>query len=83
MTYSTKAPTAGKRGVRANGAPPPSALAHTIANACLRMGGISRSTIYNMIKAGRVRTIEIGGRTMVADSECQRVVAEAIAAAQV
>jgi len=56
-------------------------LVHTIPAACARLGGISRSTIYNMIKAGRVRTIEIGGRTMVTDVECQRVVAAAQAAA--
>jgi hypothetical protein len=65
-----------------NDAPAPQSLAHTIPNACLRMGGISRSTLYNMIKAGRVRTVEIGGRTMVTDAECHRVVAEAAAAAQ-
>jgi hypothetical protein len=40
-------------------------LAHTIPAACARLGGISRSSLYNMIKAGRVRTIEIGGRTTV------------------
>jgi hypothetical protein len=55
-------------------------LAHTIPAACARLGGISRSSLYNMIKAGRVRTIEIGGRVMVSDQECQRVVAAAPAA---
>jgi hypothetical protein len=55
-------------------------LVHTIPAACARLGGISRSTIYNMIKMGRVRTIEIGGRTMITDQECQRVVDAAQAA---
>jgi hypothetical protein len=52
-------------------------LAHTIPAACARLGGISRSSLYNMIKAGRVRTIEIGGRVMISDEECCRVVAAA------
>jgi hypothetical protein len=79
MTYSTRATTAGGRGHKP--VAPPTPLAHTVKNACVRLGGISPSTFYNMVKAKRVRTIEIGGRTMVADTECQRVVAMAVAEA--
>ena len=38
--------------------------------------GISRSNLYKMAKAGKIRLITIGGRTVVPDSESERVLAE-------
>jgi excisionase family DNA binding protein len=36
--------------------------------------GISRTTIYNLAAAGKIRLIKIGGRTLVPESEIDRLV---------
>lgn len=37
----------------------------TIPQACRAMGGISRSTLYGLIRAGHVRTLHVGRRVFV------------------
>lgn len=49
---------------------------HSIPEASKRLGGLSRSIIYLEIKAGRLRTVKIGGRTFIAEAELARYVAE-------
>lgn len=51
-------------------------LAHNVKDAAARIG-ISRSRCYELIKSGRIRSITIGGLTLVTETELQRVVAEA------
>lgn len=36
--------------------------------------GLSRTTIYNLAAAGKIRLIKIGGRTLVPESEIDRLV---------
>ncbi|WP_036212698.1 helix-turn-helix transcriptional regulator [Novilysobacter arseniciresistens] len=55
-------------------------LAHRIPDACQRIG-LGRSSLYELIKAGRLKTVRIAGRTLVPESELQRLVAEAEAEA--
>ena len=55
-------------------------LAHRIPEACQRIG-ISRSSLYELIKGGRVITVRIAGRTLVPESELQRLMLEAKASA--
>ena len=42
--------------------------------------GIGRSTIYELIGARELRTFKIGNRTLIAESELQRFVAERMGA---
>lgn len=51
-------------------------LAHRIPDACQRIG-LGRSSIYELIKAGDLRTIKIAGRTLVPESELQRLIESA------
>lgn len=50
-------------------------LANQIPDVCRRLG-IGRSLLYELIKNGRIRSIKIGSRTLVPESELQRFVAE-------
>ena len=43
------------------------------------LGGIGRSTLYELIGRGDLRTIKIGRRTFIALTELERFVAEASA----
>jgi excisionase family DNA binding protein len=52
-------------------------LVHRINNACSRLG-ISRTTLYALIKEEKLRTFQIGGRVVIAESELQRFVAQAM-----
>ncbi|MBQ4853219.1 helix-turn-helix domain-containing protein [Rhodanobacter sp. B2A1Ga4] len=54
-----------------------SPLVHQVDAAARRLG-VSRRTFYLMVKDGRLRTFKIAGRVVVAESELQRVVAEAM-----
>jgi predicted site-specific integrase-resolvase len=38
--------------------------------------GISRSYLYALAKAGKIRLTKIGGRTVVPDAESERLIAE-------
>lgn len=48
-------------------------LSHTIPNACRRLG-ISRTTLYELVRLGELKTIKIGGRTLVPESELQKAI---------
>jgi excisionase family DNA binding protein len=54
-------------------------LAHQIPAACHRVG-IGRTTLYELIKQGRIRTIKVGTRTLVPESELQRFISERLQA---
>lgn len=51
----------------------PNLLANRIQDACRRLG-VGRSTLYELIKAGEIRTIKIGTRTLVPEDELQKVI---------
>ncbi|MFK2929285.1 helix-turn-helix domain-containing protein [Dyella agri] len=52
-------------------------LVHQVDAAARRLG-VSRRTFYALVKEGRLHTFRIGGRVVVAETELQRVVAEAM-----
>lgn len=52
-------------------------LVHRINNACVRLG-ISRTKLYELIREKKLHTFQIGGRVVIAESELQRFVAEAM-----
>ena len=60
----------------------PAPLAHRIPEACQRIG-VGRSSLYELIKSGQLKTVRICGRTLVPESELQRLLAEAKARAGV
>ncbi len=39
--------------------------------------GLSRSTVYELIKNGELRAVHIGGRTLIPASEAKRLIGEA------
>ena len=49
-------------------------LAHRIPDACKRLG-IGRTSLYELIKNGDIRTIRLAGRTLVPEEDLQKVVA--------
>jgi excisionase family DNA binding protein len=51
-------------------------LAYTVEEAG-RAIGVSRSTVFDMIRVGEVSAKKLRGRTVIARAELQRVVAEA------
>ena len=51
-------------------------LALTIEEACVALGGISRPTIYNLIRSGKLATVTMGTRRVVAVAELVRFLAE-------
>jgi excisionase family DNA binding protein len=57
--------------IQDNHAPP---LAHRIPDACRRLG-IGRSTMYELFKSGEIRPIKIGARSLVLETDLQRVIA--------
>jgi excisionase family DNA binding protein len=48
-------------------------LANQIPDVCRRLG-IGRTLLYEIIKSGQIRTIKIGNRTLVPESELCRFV---------
>ena len=56
-------------------------LAHRIPDACNRLG-IGRSMLYELIKAGELRTIKIGTRTLVPEADLQKIIADRLAVSQ-
>jgi excisionase family DNA binding protein len=39
-----------------------------------RLGGISRWTVHSWLSQGRLRRTKVGGRTMIRESELQKVI---------
>jgi excisionase family DNA binding protein len=52
--------------------------ARRVKDACSTLG-ISRSTIYKLASAGKLRLIKIGGRTLVSESEIDRLASSSTA----
>ena len=50
-------------------------LAYRINEACTSIG-IGRSSLYNMIRDGRVKSVKIAGRTLILRSEIERLLRE-------
>ena len=48
-------------------------LANTINDSCRRLG-IGRTLLYEIVKSGQIRTIKIGNRTLIPESELHRFV---------
>ncbi len=46
--------------------------AYRVADACHGLG-ISRTSLYELVKAGKIKTIKIAGRTLVPRSEIERL----------
>ncbi|SEL39901.1 DNA binding domain-containing protein, excisionase family [Bosea lupini] len=55
---------------------------NTIEQARARLGGIGNTTVYDWIKTGRLRAIKLGARTFITDAEIDRLLADAVAAAE-
>lgn len=50
-------------------------LASTIPTACNRLG-IGRTLLYDLLKKGKLRSIKLGTRTLIPESELQRLITE-------
>ena len=50
-------------------------LAYRIAEVCDALS-ISRSSVYNMIRDGRLKSVKIAGRTLILRSEIERLLSE-------
>ena len=50
-------------------------LLNSIPSFCKRTD-LSRSNVYLLMKAGRLRAVKVGGRTYIPEAEAQRFVAE-------
>lgn len=48
-------------------------LTHRIPDACRRLG-VGRSTLYELIKSGELRTVKIGTRTLIPEADLQKVI---------
>lgn len=53
----------------------PERLAYCINEACASIG-IGRSSLYNMIRDGRIKSVKIAGRTLILRSEIERLLSE-------
>jgi hypothetical protein len=75
--YQAKRAAAGKRETanrtdRPATGPPLSKHAFRINDACWKLS-IGRTSLYNMIKAGRIKAIVISGRTLIPRTEIERL----------
>lgn len=52
-------------------------LLHPTAEAAALIG-VGRSTLYELVKSGEIKTVKIGRRTLIADDELQRFVASLV-----
>lgn len=50
-------------------------LANQVPEACRRLG-IGRTALYELLKTGELKAFKIGSRTLIAESELQRFIAE-------
>ena len=46
----------------------------SVVEAAKRLGGISRWTLYSWLSQGRLQRTKVGGRTMIRESELQKVI---------
>lgn len=52
-------------------------LAHTIPDACKRLG-IGRTTLYELISTGEIRSFKVGNRTLIPEAELRKFVADRV-----
>ena len=50
-------------------------LAYTLQQFCEQIG-VSRSLVYKLIKAGKIRSIRVAGRRLIPVAEAERIVRE-------
>jgi len=50
-------------------------LANTINDSCCRLG-IGRTLLYDLLKQGKLRSIKLGTRTLIPETELQCLIAE-------
>ena len=55
-----------------------SPLANTIQDSCSRLG-IGRTLLYDLLKQGKIRSIKLGTRTLIPETELQRLITEQLA----
>jgi hypothetical protein len=55
------------------------ALCYSIPEACLKLGGISRSSLYRLLRAGEIGSFEIRSRRMIDARSLVRYVDRALA----
>ena len=55
-------------------------LASTIPDTCRRLG-IGRTLVYDLIKQGKLRPIKLGTRTLIPETELQRLITEQLESA--
>lgn len=55
-------------------------LAHRVPDACNRIG-VGKSTLYELIQAGEIKPLKIGSRTLIPESELQKLLAKRMEAA--
>jgi excisionase family DNA binding protein len=53
-------------------------LAHQIPEACARVG-VGRTMMYQLIKEGQIKPIKVGRRTLIPETELQKLVAGKLA----
>lgn len=46
----------------------------SVSEAAKRLGGISKWTVHSWLSQGKLRRTKVGGRTMIRESELQRVI---------
>lgn len=52
--------------------PPPDRFAYRVSDACVALG-IGRTSLYELVKSGKLRLIKLAGRTLVPRSELERL----------
>jgi excisionase family DNA binding protein len=57
---------------------PAASLLYSVTDACTALGGMGRTWLYDQIKAGRIRTVKLGTRTLIPASEIERMVTDAV-----
>ncbi len=55
-------------------------LASTIPETCRRLG-IGRTLVYDLIRQGKLRPIKLGTRTLIPETELQRLITDQLAQA--
>jgi excisionase family DNA binding protein len=48
----------------------------SVEEAAKRLGGISKWTVHSWLSQGRIQRTKVGGRTMIRESELQKVILE-------
>ncbi|KOO80413.1 helix-turn-helix transcriptional regulator [Stenotrophomonas pavanii] len=54
-------------------------LLHRIPDACRRLS-VSRTTLYELIKAGEIRSVKIGTRSLIPEVDLQRLLSSRLEA---